>query len=483
MSARAIMVLGCTSGAGKSWLATALCRYYALRGVRVAPFKAQNMSNHARVVCGADGVMGEIGSAQYFQALAARARPEVRMNPVLLKPEADTRSQVVLLGQVDPALSAMGWRERSHALALVAQEAFHALASENDLIVIEGAGSPAETNLAEQDYVNLGAARWSQAQCLLVSDIDRGGSFAHLYGTYALMPADVRAQLAGFVLNRFRGDPSLLAPAPGDLESATGVATVAVVPYVHEHGLPEEDALPASRRDRQGPRVVVVAGPAASNLDEFESLTAAGIAVQYAREPSALAAADWVVLPGSKQTRVDLAWLRQTGMASAVTHYAQCGGAVLGICGGLQILGERLDDPDGLEGEGSAIVDGLGLLATTTVFQSSKRLSRTTATLSGLEGPWSPLNGLALEGYEIHVGATYGSAAARGVVFGENGVPIGWQRGSVLGLYLHGVFESPAVLKALFGQSAVPLDAAFDRLAGVVSRGFQPGFLDRLVDD
>jgi len=480
VSARAIMVLGCTSGAGKSWLATALCRYYAQRGVRVAPFKAQNMSNHARVVCGSDGLMGEIGSAQYFQALAARARPEVRMNPVLLKPEADTRSQVVVMGQVDPALSAMGWRERSGALARVAQQAFHGLAAEYELIVIEGAGSPAETNLAEQDYVNLGAARWSQAHCLLVSDIDRGGSFAHLYGTHALMPADVRAQLAGFVLNRFRGDPALLAPAPDDLESATGIATVAVVPYVHEHGLPEEDALPSSRRHRSSSRVVVIAGPAASNLDEFECLNTAGISVQYVREPSGLAEADWVVLPGSKQTRVDLAWLRKTGLAEAIVAFARRGGAVLGICGGLQILGECLEDPEGLEGEGPGIVEGLGLLATTTVFRSTKRLSRATASFAGLNDAWRPLNGLAVDGYEIHVGATHGSVAAQAVVFGENGVPMGWQRGSVLGLYLHGLFEAPSVLAALFGQSAVPLDAAFDRLAEVVSNGFKPGVLDRL---
>ncbi len=243
MTARCVMVLGTSSGAGKSWIATALCRYYADQGLKVAPFKAQNMSNNARVVAASDGRMGEIGSAQYFQALAARAVPDVRMNPLLLKPEADTRSQVVLMGQVSRELSALPWRGRSERVWPQIAAALDALRAENDVIVIEGAGSPAEINLMASDVVNLRVARHAGARCLLVTDIDRGGAFAHLYGTWALVAPEDRARIAGFVLNKFRGDAALLAPAPEQLEQLTGVPTVAVVPMRFGHGLPEEDGV------------------------------------------------------------------------------------------------------------------------------------------------------------------------------------------------------------------------------------------------
>lgn len=481
MTARAVMVLGCTSGAGKSWLTTALCRYYARQGLRVAPFKAQNMSNHARVVVGEGGEPGEIGSAQYFQALAAGVVPDVRMNPVLLKPEADTRSQVVLRGRVRSDLSAMGWRARSAELSRAAFDAYADLANDHDLIVVEGAGSPAETNLADVDFVNLGTARASAARCLLVSDIDRGGSFAHLYGTYALMPKDVRAQLVGYVLNRFRGDPSLLAPAPEDLERLTGVPTLAVIPYVHAHGLPEEDARPANRSGVDGPRVVVLAGPCASNLDEFEALATAGVAVDYAHDAAAVAQADWLVIPGSKQTRVDLQWLRGNGMAEAIAAYVRRGGAVLGICGGLQLLGDGVDDPTGREGGQPGSEAGLGLLNVNTVFGAHKRLVATVGTVSGAEGPWAVLNGLAVPGYEIHVGDTHGGPAARVIMVDPDGRAIGWQQGSVLGLYLHGLLESPAVVHALFTRRLPSRDAVFDRLADTIAVSFRPHALDGLA--
>ena len=232
MTARSVMVLGTTSGAGKSWLTTALCRWYARQGLKVAPFKAQNMSNNARVVAGLTGFDrgGEIGSAQYFQALAARTQPEVRHNPLLLKPERDTHSQVVLMGRVDAELTALPWRNRSERVWPQIAQALDALREENDVVVIEGAGSPAEINLMSSDIVNLRVARHADARCLLVTDIDRGGAFAHLYGTWALMPEADRALLHGFVLNKFRGDASLLAPAPEQLEALTGVPTVATLP-------------------------------------------------------------------------------------------------------------------------------------------------------------------------------------------------------------------------------------------------------------
>ena len=341
MTARAVMVLGTTSGAGKSWLATALCRWYARQGLRVAPFKAQNMSNNARVVSAADGSMGEIGSAQYFQALAARAAPEVRMNPVLLKPENDTTSQVVVMGRVRADLGAVPWRERSERLWPFARAALDELMSENDVVVIEGAGSPAEINLHANDYVNMRTAVHAKAACLLVTDIDRGGAFAHLFGTHQLLPTEERALICGFVLNRFRGDAALLAPGPQQLHQLTGVPTLAVLPMWRGHGLPEEDGVFDDRAtgSRAGVQVAVIAFPQISNLDEFEPLRQCpGLHLRWARTPAELAGADWIVLPGSKHTGGDLAWLRAVGLFDAVQRHAARGGRVLGICGGLQML-------------------------------------------------------------------------------------------------------------------------------------------------
>jgi adenosylcobyric acid synthase len=482
MSARAVMVLGCTSGAGKSWLATALCRLYSRLGYRVAPFKAQNMSNHARVVATPAGGLGEIGSAQYFQALAARVRPDVRMNPVLLKPESDTRSQVVVMGEVVPKLAMVGWRERSDQLAMFAIDAYLSLANDFDVIVIEGAGSPAEINLAREDYVNLGAARWSQARCLLVSDIDRGGAFAHLYGTYSLMPEDVRRQLAGFVLNRFRGDASLLAPAPQELERLTGIPTLGVIPYVHDHGLPEEDAVPSLSANGGRDRVVVFAGPAASNLDEFEQLRNAGVSVEFVRAQTNLQPTDLIVLPGSKQTRVDLHWLRRSGLDTAVMAHAARGGRVLGICGGLQILGQLISDPDGLEGDGSAQPRGLELLPVTTRFMTMKRVHKTVATAKVPSGPWSCIDGCTMDGYEIHLGITSASDHGCVAVEDSSGAPVGWLNGSVLGIYLHGIFEDPRLMRALFGVSPPSFDVTLDRLADVAEAVFSSELLTRFVE-
>ena len=264
------MVLGTTSGAGKSWLTTALCRHYARQGLKGAPFKAQNMSNNARVVEG-----GELGSAQYFQALAACAVPEVRMNPLLLKPERDTHSQVVLLGEVSAELTGLDWRSRSARVWPVVAESLDALRAENDVVVIEGAGSPAEINLYNSDIVNMRMARHADARCLLVTDIDRGGAFAHLYGTWALLPEADRALLRGFVLNKFRGNAALLAPAPEQLQALTGVPTVATLPMWWRHGLPEEDGVFDDRSQATGVvtrTVAIVAYPRISNLDEFQHL-------------------------------------------------------------------------------------------------------------------------------------------------------------------------------------------------------------------
>jgi adenosylcobyric acid synthase len=489
MTARCIMVLGTTSGAGKSWLTTALCRHYARQGLKVAPFKAQNMSNNARVVAG-----GEIGSAQYFQALAASAAPDVRMNPLLLKPERDTHSQVVLLGQVDAALTAMPWRERSNRVWPHISSALDALMADNDVVVIEGAGSPAEINLSASDIVNMRVAQHAAAACLLVTDIDRGGAFAHLYGTWALLPEADRALIRGFVLNKFRGDASLLAPAPQMLQDLTGIPTVATLPMWWQHGLPEEDGVFDDRSVATGAvrqTIAVIAYPRISNLDEFQPLkNVPGVRLQWVRSPVELAGLvagrDWIVLPGSKHTSGDLAWLRAQGLDAAVSAFAGQGGAVLGICGGLQMLGEALIDPHGIDGN----APGLGLLPLVTVFEVDKTVRHTRATFGRVHGLWSALSGVRVSGYEIHHGQTQqhaGLAQAGEVARAAMPNGLAWQNpaGNVLGLYLHGLFEDPAAMKALFdpdGERPVPtLDAVFEGLADYIEQHFEPGVLAQLL--
>jgi len=502
--ARAVMVLGTTSGAGKSWLTTALCRWYARQGLKVAPFKAQNMSNNARVVPGLDGEPGEIGSAQYFQALAARAVPDVRMNPVLLKPEHDMGCQVVVMGQVRQTYATMPWRDRSEALWPHARHALNQLMADHDVVVIEGAGSPAEINLHHCDYVNMRTALHARAACLLVSDIDRGGSFAHLYGTFELLPPNERALIKGFVLNRFRGDASLLSPGPERLQRLTGVPTVAVVPMVHAHGLPEEDGLHDAHASAFGAalaavsarrlRVAIVACPRISNLDEFQPLRAhPGVDLVWARSPADLLGADWVILPGSKHTVSDLAWLRAQGLDAAVQAHAARGGMVLGICGGLQMLGVSLNDPDAsplvdVSSPPPAAIAGLGLLALHTHAHGRKQLRHTQAAFGAVQGAWSGVSGVPVTGYEIHQGVTQAASAAVGqasethaVLHDAHGMPLGWQCGSVLGVYVHGLFEDPHWMQALGWPGGRSLDAVFDALADVVDAHFQPGVLMGLL--
>ncbi len=495
------MVLGTTSGAGKSWLTTALCRHYARQGLKVAPYKAQNMSNNARVVAG-----GEIGSAQYFQALAARAVPEVRMNPLLLKPEKDTQSQVVLMGQVNAELSRMEWRGRSATVWPVVAQALDELLAENDVVVMEGAGSPAEINLKSSDIVNMRVAQHAHAACLLVTDIDRGGAFAHLYGTWAMLDEAERQLIRGFVLNKFRGDATLLAPGPQMLQDLTGVPTVATLPMWWQHGLPEEDGVfdvaptlgtgvsslppegalaawggPAPLT--QWKTIAVVAYPRISNLDEFQPLkNVPGVRLKWVRSPAELVDADWIILPGSKATSADLAWLRAQGLDQAIAAHAGRGGAVLGICGGLQMLGEALIDPHGIDGNGR----GLGLLPVVTVFDEAKTVRRKHAIFAAMHGRWAALSGVDVQGYEIHHGQTAPhSAMAKAGDIAHPVMPDGlaWQNavGNVLGLYLHGMFEDPRALQALFGAATPTLDSVFDGLADYIERHFDPGVLQSLI--
>jgi adenosylcobyric acid synthase len=481
MTAKAIMVLGTTSGAGKSWLTTALCRYYARLGLKVAPFKAQNMSNNARVVDG-----GEIGSAQYFQSLAANAVPEVRMNPLLLKPERDTHSQVILLGQVNDELTHAPWRDRSERVWPTIQKALNELLAENDVVIIEGAGSPAEINLKANDIVNMRVAVAANAACLLVTDIDRGGAFAHLYGTFALLPADEQALIKGFVLNKFRGDASLLAPGPEMLQDMTGVPVVATLPLWWQHGLPEEDGVFDDRSVVSGAAtttIAVIAYPRISNLDEFQALkNVPGVRLKWVRSPSEIIDADWVILPGSKHSSGDLAWLRSQGLDAAIAAHAAQGKAVLGICGGLQMLGEALIDMNQIDGNGP----GLGLLPLVTNFEIAKTVQHRHTQFGKLTGFWAELSDVNVAGYEIHHGQTGqhpAMAKAGNLAVAVLPDALGWQNpaGNVLGLYLHGMFEDPAVLQALFGATTPTLDSVFDGLADYIGQHFEAGFLDALI--
>lgn len=475
--ARALMVWGASSNAGKSLVATALCRWAARQGIDVAPFKAQNMSNHARVVPDADGAeggCGEIGSAQYFQALAARVAPCIDMNPVLLKPERDTASQVVLHGHVNAELSRLPWRERSALLARAARESYERLAARHELIVIEGAGSPAEINLAANDFVNLDVMHWSAARALLVVDIDRGGAFAHAYGTWSLLPAALRGRLDGFVFNKFRGDVDLLEPGPRMLATHTGLPLLGVLPMLADHALPEEDGVMTFDRggDVEGDamEIVVIATPRASNLDEFAALRRLpGVRLRWAREASQARTRGCLVLPGSKQVSGDLRWLRESGIAEAVRRHAARGRLVLGICGGMQMLGARLIDADGADGEAGVDVPGLGLLPLVTVYAGAKRVRRGSACFDNTQGPWAALQGVAVETYEIRVGHTEATDSRSVVAHAGDGVAVAWQGGCVLGTALHGVLESADVLKAMWSCRAPSLDAGLDALADVIA--------------
>ena len=474
--ARAVMVCGTTSGAGKSFLTAALARWYSRQGLKVAPFKAQNMSNNARVV--ADG---EMGSAQYFQALAAGCIPDVRMNPVLLKPEADTRSQVVLLGQRRDDLSAMEWRERAQHLWPTVRSCLDELRAGHDVLVIEGAGSPAEINLSSTDIVNMRVAEAASAATLLISDIDRGGAFAHLYGTHQLLPAAHRALIRGFVLNKFRGDGALLAPGPQMLQALTGVPTLAVLPMWREHGLPEEDGAFEARPTGSGLSVAIVAYPYISNLDEFAGLAnAPGLSLHWARDRHSIAAADLLVLPGSKNVAADLAWLRKHGLDGAIAAHVSADKPTLAICGGLQMLGGEIRDPHAVEGP----AQGLGLLPYSTEFQREKRYRHAFHTFEPLSGFWRPLSGVSVEAYEIRHGHTRptGSTADQTPPLAA-ALPghCGWQQGQTLAIYLHGMLENPAVMRALFGRDTPTLDDTFNGLADFIDAHFAPGMLMSLL--
>jgi adenosylcobyric acid synthase len=451
-----LMLQGTASGVGKSLVTAALCRLFRRAGHRVAPFKSQNMSLNAAVT--ADG--GEIGRAQAAQAMAAGLEPTIDMNPILLKPEADDRAQVVVRGR---AGASVRWHEYGRmvpALWPLIAESLERLRRQHDVVIIEGAGSPAEINLA-WDVVNMRVAALADAPVLLVGDIDRGGVFAALVGTLALLAPDDRARIAGVIVNRFRGDRAVLEPGLELLAARTGVPVLGVVPHLGDGLVPEEDSVALDRAvsgvEDARIEIAVVRLPRIANFDDVEPLAAEpGVAARFVTRPAEIDAADIVLVPGSKSTIADLAWLRARGLAPAIERAGRDGRVVLGICGGYQMLGERLEDPHGVEGGGA--VDGLGLLPVTTTFAPRKTTARVRARVCG-DGSLADAAGAAVVGYEIHAGVTRtrGGRAALTIIE-RGGAPCDDADGAVvghsIGTYVHGLLTSAPLRRALLASAA-----------------------------
>ncbi len=449
MTAKVFMVQGSSSSAGKSLLVTALCHIYARRGVRVAPFKAQNMSNNA-AVC-PDG--SEIGRAQALQAVAAGIEPTVEMNPVLIKPEADARSQVIVMGRPWQTLGAKKYYTYKSSLWGYVTQALDSLLSTYELVIIEGAGSAAELNLRGSDIVNMAVARYARSPVLLVGDIDRGGIFAQLLGTLWLLEPEERELVRGLVVNKFRGDPALFDAGVDILEEKGGVPVLGVIPYLKDLYLPEEDAVAIETGDIMSdvpaPEVdiAVIRLPRISNFDDFDPLSAEpGVRLRYVDSPEAFGQPHAVILPGTKSTASDLKWLHQRGLAKVIASFAQKGGAVIGICGGYQMLGEAIHDPEGVESP-LETMPALGLLPTTTRFLPEKATYRARARITASRGWLAPLTGQMVAGYEIHMGTTQGGQPW--LEFTErNGTPVSVLDGAInptgriWGCYLHGIFAN-----------------------------------------
>ena len=496
--AKCIMVQGTCSNAGKSLLCAALCRIFRQDGYAVAPFKAQNMALNSFIT--ADG--REMGRAQVVQAEAAGIAPDVRMNPVLLKPTSDVGSQVIVMGEARGNRTAREYWGDKRALIPVVKQAYESLASEYDIVVIEGAGSPAEINLKQDDIVNMGLAKLVDAPVLLVGDIDRGGVFASLYGTVKLLEEDEQARIRGLIINKFRGDVEILRPGLAQLEELTGKPVVGVVPY-GRFDIDDEDSL-SERLDSAGGvsqiRIAVVRLPRLSNFTDFSALSRVpGVGVSYADKPAQLEGADLIILPGTKSTLGDLKWLRGSGMEAQILKQHAAGTPVFGVCGGYQIMGQSVSDPEGAEGGGS--LRGMGLLPTDTVFRPEKTTVQSSGALDTLGGVLAPLSGMPVTGYEIHMGETTRAADAQPLIrlsrAGQPPIEDGCQAGNAYGTYLHGVFDAPgvalALAQALAARKGVMLaDTAYDteqykeeqyeRLADTVRQSLDMQLIYRIME-
>lgn len=488
--AKAIMIQGTMSNAGKSILAGGLCRVFAQDGYKVAPFKSQNMALNSFIT--EDGL--EMGRAQVMQAEAAGIRPTVDMNPILLKPTNDMGSQVIVRGEVTGTMSAMEYYRHKKEYIPAILEAYHRLEEEYDIIVIEGAGSPAEINLKSVDIVNMGLAELVDAPVLLVGDIDRGGVFAQIVGTMELLEEEERARIKGTVINKFRGDKKILEPGLVMLEEKTDRPVLGVIPYFYLD-IDDEDSLTERfhrKKENALLDIAVIRLPRISNFTDLLALECIGeISVRYVTSPGEFGCPDAVIIPGSKNTIEDLLWMRQCGLEAKVLRHAQHGKLVFGICGGYQMLGEEIADPEGVERKGT--VRGMGLLPIRTEFQPEKTRTRVQGHFGELEGLLKGLSGVEIEGYEIHMGTTAFTGEELPILqlyhmtnegVAEKGRVDGASAGNVYGCYVHGVFDRPeaarAVVSALLEQKGLNPDAVealdlaaykeeqYDKLADVI---------------
>ena len=438
--AKCIMVQGTMSGAGKSLLCAALCRIFKQDGYKVAPFKSQNMALNSYVT--RNGM--EMGRAQVMQAEAAGIEPDVRMNPVLLKPSSDIGSQVIVLGEVRGQMTATEYYEYKNSLMPEVMKAYNELAEENDIIVIEGAGSPAEINLRENDIVNMGMAEAAGAPVLLAGDIDRGGVFAQLYGTVKLLTEDEQKRIAGLIVNKFRGDIDILAPGLKMVEEKTGIPVLGVIPYIRVD-IDDEDSLAPRLNAKSEVKpldIAIIRIPRMSNFTDFAPLEAHEvIGARYVQSAEELHNPDMVIIPGTKSTMDDLLWMRQNGIESAIQKLASSGTPVLGVCGGYQMMGEKLQDPHHIEGDLEEM-HGMGLLPTETTFTQIKTRTRFTADVKAKD-----FEGAKLDGYEIHMGGSI----VKGDPFLtlENGKDDGCACGTNFGTYLHGLFDTGELTEKL----------------------------------
>ena len=467
--AKTIMIQGTMSNAGKSLLAAGLCRVLKQDGYRVAPFKSQNMALNSFIT--KDG--GEMGRAQVVQAEAAGIEPDVRMNPILLKPTTDVGSQVIVNGRVQGNLPAMEYYRRKRDFIPAVMEAYESLAREYDIIVIEGAGSPAEINLQENDIVNMGLARMVDAPVLLVGDIDRGGVFAQLYGTVALQSEEDRRRIKGVVVNKFRGDRAILEPGLKTLEELCGVPVAGVVPYLHVD-IDDEDSLSERFGRDKEPRLIdiaVIRLPRISNFTDFSPFERyENVSLRYVERARDLRAPDMIVIPGTKSTIADLQWLRQSGLEASIQKAASGGTLVFGVCGGYQMLGRHISDPEQVEAAGVTEIDGMGLLPLETVFQGEKVQTQTNGVFSGVAGLLSELNGKRYAGYEIHMGR---SEEARGALF---------SMGNVYGSYVHGIFDEQEVADTILTALCTKKGVSFESLGTFDARAYKERQYDLLAD-
>ena len=459
----ALMVQGTTSDAGKSTLVAGLARVLARRGLRVAPFKPQNMALNSAVT--ADG--GEIGRAQALQAVAARVEPRIDFNPILLKPSSDTGVQVIVHGRAVAQLDARAYHDYKQVAMTAVMASWQRLTAAFDCLLIEGAGSPAEINLRERDVANMGFAEAADVAVVLVADIDRGGVFAHLVGTLELLSESERARVKGFIINRFRGDIGLLQSGLDWLEERTGKPVFGVLPYLHGLFLDAEDALSSSVADK-GETLLKVVAPVFPRISNHTDLDALRLHPQvdfsWVGPGQAIPAADLIVLPGSKNVRADLAWLRAQGWDEAIRRHLRYGGKLAGLCGGFQMLGRSVADPQGLE-DAPGTSDGLGLLELETVLEAEKRLANVEATWLAAEAP--------VRGYEIHMGVSHGAALQRPLLRMADGRSEGAcsDDGQILGSYVHGLFDTPQALAALLAwagaKDAITADLTARREADI----------------